>query len=40
MSIVLNFTYINKYSTLDGLEDLVIGYKGQIINEVNKVIDK
>ena len=31
---------ILKYSTLDGLEDLVIGYKGQIINEVNKVIDK
>ena len=31
---------ILKYSTLDGLKDLVIGYKGQIINEVNKVIDK
>ena len=31
---------ILKYSTLDGLEDLVIGYKGQIINEVNRVIDK
>lgn len=31
---------ILKYSTLNGLEDLVIGYKGQIINEVNKVIDK
>lgn len=31
---------ILKYSTLDGLEDLVIGYKGQIINEVNKIIDK
>lgn len=31
---------ILKYSTLDGLEDLVIGYNGQIINEVNKVIDK
>ena len=31
---------ILKYSTLDGLEDIVIGYKGQIINEVNKVIDK
>ena len=31
---------ILKYSTLDGLEDLVIGYKGQIINDVNKIIDK
>lgn len=31
---------ILKYSTLDGLEDVVIGYKGQIINEVNKQIDK
>lgn len=31
---------ILKYSTLDGLEDVVIGYKGQIINAVNKQIDK
>lgn len=31
---------ILKYRTLDELEDLVIGHKGQIINEVNKVIDK
>lgn len=31
---------ILKYSTLDGLNDLVIGYKGQIINEVNKKLNK
>lgn len=29
---------ILKYNTLEGLEDLVIGYKGPIINEANKVI--
>ena len=29
-----------KYSTLDGLKDLVIGYKGQIINETNKELNK
>ncbi|MBR3882067.1 MAG: hypothetical protein IKJ36_02235 [Clostridia bacterium] len=31
---------ILKYSTLDGLKDLVIGYKGQIINEANKELNK
>ena len=31
---------ILKYSTLDGLKDLVIGYKGQIINETNKELNK
>lgn len=31
---------ILKYSTLNELNDLVIGYKGQIINEVNKELNK
>ena len=31
---------ILKYNTLDRLEDIVIGYKGQIINEANKQLNK
>ena len=31
---------ILKYSTLEGLEDIVIGYKGQIINEANRQLKK